>query len=402
MLPNLAAVRRPSKSAIVNSSIALIHNQSRARVIAARELRLLNAEANALRAEVNEWRMRNSLPRVEEPIRSTDFATLLAVEDVEMGEEMVLGQGRRSFDEGFLGANEDDGGFDEEGEEGDLINPETGVYGNMGLPVRGVPMQYQPQQQQQQQQAQAQAQQQQQRLFEQQKAAMARAHQAQLAQQQAQAQARYSPPIHQQPHHQHSQSQPASMFPADIYAASATAQANEIYNPSWSQKAIASLTPSGSAHGQGAKASAFANTANSAFLSGPHQQGMYSASYNNAGFLGVSGTASTVGSDDDHSDGSSHFSSVSDLMGGNPEQSISFGLSTNNSMGGFNNVGMGMMGYGMGNMGMMQLPPSPPHTGSPGSNTQSRRASVNIPANSAKSSPGPSPVPVQYGMPLMI
>ncbi|EJU05259.1 hypothetical protein DACRYDRAFT_92650 [Dacryopinax primogenitus] len=87
MLPNLQSVRRPSKSAIVNSSIALIHQQRRARGVAARELRLLKSESDILRREVNEWRERARMPPVEEPIRSQDFHILMTVEEVEENEE---------------------------------------------------------------------------------------------------------------------------------------------------------------------------------------------------------------------------------------------------------------------------------------------------------------------------
>ncbi|KAH7098440.1 hypothetical protein BKA62DRAFT_674301 [Auriculariales sp. MPI-PUGE-AT-0066] len=56
LLPNLAAVRRPSKSAIVNSSIALTHTQRRYRAQGGRELRILKSETDALCRELNEWR----------------------------------------------------------------------------------------------------------------------------------------------------------------------------------------------------------------------------------------------------------------------------------------------------------------------------------------------------------
>lgn len=77
LLPNLATVRRPSKSAIVNSSIALVHSHRRQRLLAARELRLLRSEGDALRRELNEWRDRAGLPRVEEPPRSPEFFALM-------------------------------------------------------------------------------------------------------------------------------------------------------------------------------------------------------------------------------------------------------------------------------------------------------------------------------------
>ncbi|KAN0084504.1 hypothetical protein V8E55_008008 [Tylopilus felleus] len=48
LLPNLSQIRRPSKFAIINSSIAYIY--------ASRELRILKLESDALRRELNEWR----------------------------------------------------------------------------------------------------------------------------------------------------------------------------------------------------------------------------------------------------------------------------------------------------------------------------------------------------------
>jgi len=80
LLPNLSQIRRPSKSAIVNSSIAHIHASRRHRLVAARELRLLKHETDALRRELNEWRDRSGLPRVEEPVRDDGFALVLSGE----------------------------------------------------------------------------------------------------------------------------------------------------------------------------------------------------------------------------------------------------------------------------------------------------------------------------------
>jgi hypothetical protein len=77
LLPNLSQIRRPSKSAIVNSSIAHIHASRRHRAMASRELRLLKLEADAVRRELNEWRDRAHLPRVEEPVRSEAFSMVL-------------------------------------------------------------------------------------------------------------------------------------------------------------------------------------------------------------------------------------------------------------------------------------------------------------------------------------
>jgi len=81
LLPNLATVRRPSKSAIVNSSIAVIHAHRRRITTSSRAIRSLKNESDALRRELNEWRARANLPRVDEPPRSDDFESLMLVED---------------------------------------------------------------------------------------------------------------------------------------------------------------------------------------------------------------------------------------------------------------------------------------------------------------------------------
>ncbi|KAI9453338.1 hypothetical protein F5148DRAFT_985569 [Russula earlei] len=105
LLPNLSQIRRPSKSAIVNSSIAYIHASRRHRAMASREVRLLKLEADALRRELNEWRDRANLPRVEEPVRSEAFSMVLS------GEVEVLtsipGMDEEEEGEG-LGDNDDD------------------------------------------------------------------------------------------------------------------------------------------------------------------------------------------------------------------------------------------------------------------------------------------------------
>jgi len=100
LLPNLSQIRRPSKSAIVNSSIAHIHASRRHRLVAARELRLLKLETDALRRELNEWRDRSGLPRVEEPVRGDGFGLVLS------GEVEVVIPTNLDDDEGM---GEDDG-----------------------------------------------------------------------------------------------------------------------------------------------------------------------------------------------------------------------------------------------------------------------------------------------------
>lgn len=115
LLPNLVSVRRPSKSAIVNSSIALIHTQRRARATAGRELRNLKAEADSLRRQLNEWRERACLPPVEEPMRNAEFLALIALEeeDAEEGEEERAAYAMMEMERGM------GGGFLRDGEDGD-------------------------------------------------------------------------------------------------------------------------------------------------------------------------------------------------------------------------------------------------------------------------------------------
>ncbi|KAF7366508.1 BHLH domain-containing protein [Mycena sanguinolenta] len=93
LLPNLSQIRRPSKSSIVNSSIAHINASRRHRVLASQQLRLLKSETDALRHEVNEWRMRAGVPAVEEPRRADGFAVVLSGElEFEAGDMMEGGE----------------------------------------------------------------------------------------------------------------------------------------------------------------------------------------------------------------------------------------------------------------------------------------------------------------------
>ncbi|KAF8634536.1 hypothetical protein AX15_000835 [Amanita polypyramis BW_CC] len=80
LLPNLSQIRRPSKSSIVNSSIAHILASRRHRILAARELRLLKLETDVLRRQLNEWHDRAGIPYVEEPVRSEAFSMVLSGE----------------------------------------------------------------------------------------------------------------------------------------------------------------------------------------------------------------------------------------------------------------------------------------------------------------------------------
>ena len=72
--------------------------------MASRELRLLKLEADAVRRELNEWRDRAHLPRVEEPVRSEAFSMVLS------GEVEILTSipGMEEEEEGEGYDNEDD------------------------------------------------------------------------------------------------------------------------------------------------------------------------------------------------------------------------------------------------------------------------------------------------------
>lgn len=422
MLPALSAQRRPSKSAIVNQSIALINNQRRSRIIAARELRLIKTENDALRQELNEWRGRNSLPRVEEPPRSADLIALLAVEEEAEGEEMMtmmMNSRRAAFEMG------DDEDYNDDGDD-EQLSPESAHPYSTGPAAMAIPtighkvhspvhhqqqQQHQHQQQHQQQALYAAAAQQQAEVFEQQKAAMARAQMA----------ARASYP----------QQQQQQMYATDNYFAGEMYAPEYSGAPAWSQKAASTLaTPPGTSHGHGMKnePSPYANTANTAFLSSP-----YSSHHRQQGGLGVFKPGGQARSEDGdsvgESAGSSHFSSVSDLSaslsngmvmaGSSPvDHTFSFNMGMMNGMQMPMNINMNMvpmMGMNMSGMNMGMSMPSPPHSGSPGgSQPQSRRPSVNIPASYASSgskhaspnpSPGPTPTPSQaqfVGMGLMM
>ncbi|KAG7442387.1 uncharacterized protein BT62DRAFT_380957 [Guyanagaster necrorhizus] len=106
LLPNLSQIRRPSKSSIVNSSIAHVHASRRHRLLAARELRAMKMEADALRRELNEWRDRAAVPRVEEPVRGEGFGMIISGELEVLG---VAGEEEDYADEdGPMGSGYDD------------------------------------------------------------------------------------------------------------------------------------------------------------------------------------------------------------------------------------------------------------------------------------------------------
>ncbi|KAJ7633886.1 hypothetical protein DFH06DRAFT_687600 [Mycena polygramma] len=93
MLPPLAMLRRPSKSAIVHTSIATVNAARRHRVLAAQTLRALSKEAENL-GKGNQSlarRARARVPHMDAPIRFEAHATILRAE-VE-GFDLVLEDG---------------------------------------------------------------------------------------------------------------------------------------------------------------------------------------------------------------------------------------------------------------------------------------------------------------------
>ncbi|KAJ7771271.1 hypothetical protein DFH07DRAFT_937801 [Mycena maculata] len=94
LLSNLNQIRRPSKSAIVNSSIAHLNASHRHRILAAQQLRMMKNEADALRHEVNEWRARSGVPFVEEPVRGEAFGIVFRGElEFEVGDMLDADEG---------------------------------------------------------------------------------------------------------------------------------------------------------------------------------------------------------------------------------------------------------------------------------------------------------------------
>ncbi|KAJ7622060.1 hypothetical protein FB45DRAFT_1061701 [Roridomyces roridus] len=109
VLSNLQHLRRPTKSAIVNSSIAHLAASRRHRIMAAQQLRVVMNEVDALRYEVNQWRRRAGVPLVEEPRRGDAFGLVLRGElefepgdmlDVGEDEEDSEGSGNRAYPTG--------------------------------------------------------------------------------------------------------------------------------------------------------------------------------------------------------------------------------------------------------------------------------------------------------------
>ncbi|KAK1235251.1 hypothetical protein PQX77_001532 [Marasmius sp. AFHP31] len=80
IIPAISQHRKPSKALIVNSSIAYVHASRRHRTLASRELKTLQTEADQLRQELNDWRDRAGVKRVEEPRRSEEFGMVVRAE----------------------------------------------------------------------------------------------------------------------------------------------------------------------------------------------------------------------------------------------------------------------------------------------------------------------------------
>ncbi|KAJ7053834.1 hypothetical protein C8F01DRAFT_1164900 [Mycena amicta] len=87
MLPSLGTIRRPSKSSIVNTSIAHVNASHRHRALATQQLRVLTDECESLRREVNEWRERaGGIAPIPTPVRGETFELLLSGAEPEMDE----------------------------------------------------------------------------------------------------------------------------------------------------------------------------------------------------------------------------------------------------------------------------------------------------------------------------
>jgi hypothetical protein len=93
LLPSLAKIRRPSKSAIVNGSIDHLSLQRTHRLSAARELRRMFAEKQDMLTELNEWRSRNGMSPRETTGWTRDLEELLSVESEIFGEFTGMGNG---------------------------------------------------------------------------------------------------------------------------------------------------------------------------------------------------------------------------------------------------------------------------------------------------------------------
>ncbi|KAF8182502.1 hypothetical protein K438DRAFT_2020903 [Mycena galopus ATCC 62051] len=106
LFPNLANIRRPTKSSIVNTCIAHVHASRRHRFMASQQLRALKEECDSLRREANEWRERAGVVPLPPPNRGEVFEIILAgVEfDLDAGD---LGSGEGE-DEDY--GDEDGGG----------------------------------------------------------------------------------------------------------------------------------------------------------------------------------------------------------------------------------------------------------------------------------------------------
>ncbi|KAJ7723048.1 hypothetical protein B0H16DRAFT_1699089 [Mycena metata] len=104
LLPNLANIRRPSKSSIVNTCIAHVHASRRHRFLASQQLRILHEECDSLRREVNEWRERaGGIILLPPPNRGEVFAFILNGAEFELDDELHSGEG-----------DEEDSGYGEE------------------------------------------------------------------------------------------------------------------------------------------------------------------------------------------------------------------------------------------------------------------------------------------------
>ncbi|KAJ6631905.1 hypothetical protein B0H10DRAFT_1631 [Mycena sp. CBHHK59/15] len=107
LLPNLAHIRRPSKSSIINTSIAHVRASRRHRCLASQQLRVLSEECESLRRDVNDWRDRAGVAVIlPQPHRGEVFSMILAGGELEFEEgDLLSGDGEEEDDGEDYGAN---------------------------------------------------------------------------------------------------------------------------------------------------------------------------------------------------------------------------------------------------------------------------------------------------------
>lgn len=156
LLPSLASHRRPSKSAIVNGSIAHLTYQRAQRLLAAKLLRRLCAEHDELLNEVNEWRNANDYaPKIGNPAWCEEVDAVCSVEKEVFGNFASMGADgdddddndisiEMSLDEAAAAMAASFGNVNglitpRSSSEVDPLNHAHAIFGNMPVADRGAP-----------------------------------------------------------------------------------------------------------------------------------------------------------------------------------------------------------------------------------------------------------------------